>query len=63
VIPAPKGAAETPLDQGIRAGFPSPFPGLYARGFLAPRVPLRSTLGYGLVALLSCAKWRSFKIL
>jgi hypothetical protein len=33
-MPAPEGAAETPLDQEIRANFPSPFPGLCAPGFL-----------------------------
>ena len=51
MIPAPEGAAETPYDQNIRADLPSPFPGLSARGFLAPRVPLHFTLGYDFVAL------------
>jgi len=36
-MPAPGGAAETQYDQNIRAGLPSPFPGLSARGFLHPR--------------------------
>jgi hypothetical protein len=53
---APGGAAETQHDQNIRAGLPSPFPGLSARGFLAPRVPrvptgTRFTLGYDFGAL------------
>jgi hypothetical protein len=48
---SPVGAAETLYDQNIRAGLPSPFPGLSARGFLPPRVSrvtaaTRFTLGY-----------------
>ena len=48
---APEAAAETPLNRRIRPEFPAPFPGLNAFGFLGPRVPLRSTLGYNLAAL------------
>jgi hypothetical protein len=33
VMSAPGGAAETQYDPNIRAGLPSPFPGLSARGF------------------------------
>ena len=61
VMSAPEGAAETPYHQNIRAELPSPFPGLAAGGFLAPRVPLRFTLGYDFVAL-SRAEGRSVRV-
>src|SRR5262245_42575665 len=51
VIRAQDGAAGTTFDQSLRSDLPAPFPGLFTRGFLAPRVSLRYTLGYDSVVL------------